>query len=361
MVSYYGHYRSVRPEAEIYLALRRRGYRIGVITHGDSEYVDRFRENGIRVLYGHPTRRRDPGATAVIRRELTEGDYDVVILYNSRAIANGVRAARGIDVKVVAYRGYADDLRWYDPSNYLKTYHPRVDAILCNNVGVQQHIRANLFGRRDRTYVINKGHDLAWYDDSAPISRERLDVPEEAPLLVCLANALPFKGVPYLLEAFNRLDPSLGAHLVLCGRHMDTPANRRLVSRGTYPERVHFLGFREDAWNIIAAADLKVLPSIKGESLTKAALEAMAIGTPVLITDIPGNEELVEHDVSGWKVRRRSEDALKGGIERLLKEPALRDKLARGARERLAGPLSHARTVESMDAFFRSLLANEVR
>ena len=357
VVSNYGPTASSRPEAEIYLALARRGYGVTVVTHEESDYTARFRAAGMRVLLGHPVARRDRAAIALLRDELQAGDYDALVLYNSRAIANGVRAARDIDVTVIAYRGYAGDLRWYDPGNYLKLYHPRVDVVLCNNVGVQRHIRANQWWRRDRTYVVNKGHDLAWYASVEPFDPAELGLPTEAPLLVCVANAAKFKGVPVLLEAMALVDPALDCRLALCGHGMDAARHRRLAEATPHPERILFPGFRPDVFRIVRAAQLKILPSITGESLTKAVFEAMALGTPVLITDIPGNEELVEHGVSGWKVPPGDPVALARAIERLVGDAALRQNLASGARERLAGPLSHAATVEAMDAFYRKVVA----
>ncbi len=352
VVSNYRDFGPSRPEAEIFLGLAARGHRITVIAHGDSEYVGRFRESGIKVLYGHPVARNDKAAQAVIRDELLAQPYDSLLLYNSRAIANGIRAARGIDVRVVAYRGYAGDLRWFDPSNYLKIYHPRVDAILCNNDGVQRHIRANRWwARRDITHVVRKGHDRRWYAGVEPLDKTSLGVPADAPMLVCVANAAKFKGVRYLLEAMALLDESLGAYLVLCGHQMDTPSHRALASRTPHPERILFPGHRSDVFEVVAAADVKVLPSIRGESLTKAVFEAMAIGTPVLITDIPGNEELVEHGVSGWKVPSADARALARGIEHLLHEEGLRQNLRQGAFYRLNGPLSHRQTIDAMEAF----------
>ncbi len=359
VVSNYDDFGPSRPEAETFLDLAARGHRITVVTHGDAYYVGRFRESGIKVLYGHPVGRDDKAAQAVIRGELLSAPYDTLLLYNSRAIANGIRAARGIDVRVVVYRGYAGDLRWFDPSTYLKIYHPRVDAILCNNVGVQRHIRANRWwARRDITHVVRKGHDRAWYASVEPLDKTSLGVPPDAPMVVCVANAAKFKGVRYLLAAMAEVDQALGAYLVLCGHNMDTPAHRALAGRTPHPERILFPGHRTDVFEIVAAADLKVLPSIYGESLTKAVFEAMAIGTPVLITDIPGNEELVEHGVSGWKVPPRDAGALARAIEHLLREGGLRQNLRHGAFARLDGPLSHRQTVDAMEAF---LLANEPR
>ncbi len=356
VVSRYGHLASTRPEAEIYLALHQRGFTITIVTDKESEYVTRFRESGIKVLIGHPEQRRDAAATRIIHDELLRQPYNVLMLYNSRAIANGIRAASGIDIKVVAYRGNAANMQWYDPSNYLKLYHPRIDAILCNSTGVQTAIRRNRWwARRDITVCINKGHNLAWYADVKPVPRGALGIPADAFVVVCVANASRVKGVPVLLEALGLLDPSLLVHTVLVGRNMDTPQHQALIAALPFPERVHLTGYRADVLGIVAAADLKVLPSRYGESLTKAVVEAMAVGTPALISDLPGNADLFEHGDAGWKFPPGDAAALADAIAYLHQQPSLRQNLARRAQERLAGELSHAATVEAMEDFFTTL------
>ncbi len=56
--------------------------------------------------------------------------------------------------------------------------------------------------------------------------------------------------------------------------------------------RFTFTGFRKDVLNIIAAADVSLLPSVKGEGLSKVLLESMFLARPTIMTDIDGNKGL---------------------------------------------------------------------
>src|SRR5690606_13721992 len=83
------------------------------------------------------------------------------------------------------------------------------------------------------------------------------------------------------------------------------------------------------------AADLFVLPSIKREGLARSLIEAMILGTPPIVTDCGGSPELVVHEESGLVVPVRDSAALAAAIERLYRDPELRERLGAAARRRI--------------------------
>ncbi|MFT6174844.1 MAG: hypothetical protein ACJAY4_001066, partial [Cryomorphaceae bacterium] len=136
---------TVRPEAEIFIGLAKKGWEIDVMTYGDSPYVKNFKEAGVNVIDFHPEKKFDPKAVEKIRKHLIDEKIDILQLYNSKASSNGIKATKGLDVKIVLYRGYQGNLHWYDPSLYTKYYHPRVDKIICNSIGVEEEFRKQTF------------------------------------------------------------------------------------------------------------------------------------------------------------------------------------------------------------------------
>lgn len=347
-----------RPEAEIIIGLAQAGIEITVMSRGGTEYAERFVQNGVRVIPFHPQHKFKRAESQRIRQELIDGGYDILQLYTSKAIINGLRAARGLPVKVVLYRGYAGHIHWYDPAAYLKYLHPRVDKIVCNSVGVEAHFRKQLFLNPAKLITINKGHDLAWYDEVKPAQRASVGVPDGAFVVVCMANVRPMKGIPDLLKAMYHIPSDLPIHLVIGGRDSDTEEFRRIVAHAPAPAHIHLLGYRRDALDIVAASDVFALASIKGESITRAVQEAMALGKVPVITDIPGNTELVDHDVSGLVVPMQQPKAMADAILRLYHDRVLYTRLASGAKEHIATRLSHKRTVEQMRALYEDLVRN---
>jgi glycosyltransferase involved in cell wall biosynthesis len=359
VVSNYNDFHTVRPEAEIFLGLQRMGFDVHVMTFGHSEYARRFHEAGIRVIDFHPKHKFNRKECRIIRQELLSGHYDILQLFNSESIVTGLRAARGLPVKVVLYRGYTGNIHWYDPSAYLKFLHPRTDAVICNSVGVERLLHRQLFFRKTKAVTINKGHDLAWYDDIVASDLSGFGIPEGAFTVACVANNRRMKGVKYLLKALQYLPSGLPLHLLLLGRDMDTPANRKLIRSSEYADRVHFPGFVPEVLSVVKSCQAFVLPSIFGESITKSVLEAMSLGLAPVITDIPGNTELVEHGISGLVVPSRNPGALAESLARVASDAALAKALGAAAKQRIEEVLNHSATVEGYARLYARLAEKE--
>lgn len=359
-ISDYRDFHSVRPEAEIFLGLKKEGLDVHVMSYADSEYGKRFAEAGIRVIDFHPQEKFNKEEQKFIRDLFVKEQYDVVHLFNSKAIINGIKAAKGLKTKVVLYRGYSGNIHWYDPTAYYKFLHPRVDAIMCNSIGVENIIRAQKLTNKQKAVTINKGHRTEWYSDVKPSDiRKEFNIPEDAFLLINVANNRKMKGIPYLLEAMNQLPEGLNIHLILLGKRMDDPRHMEIINRGAYKNNIHIPGFRKDALSIVSSSDVFVLPSIMGESITKSVIEAMSLEKAVIITDIAGNVELVDDGKSGLVVPKKNATAFKDAILKLYNDRDLTSTLAVNAKKRIDAELSTEQTIQKVKALYEELVHGE--
>jgi L-malate glycosyltransferase len=332
---------------------------VHVMTYGDCEYADLFRSAGIKVIDFHPEGKFNKEEQDFIRETLVKEDYDVIHLFNSRAIIHGLKAAKGLKTKVVLYRGYSGNIHWYDPTAYLKFLHPRVDAIMCNSIGVADIIKKQKIYNKQKAVTINKGHRTDWYSNvQAGDIRSEFNIPEDAFLLINVANNRRMKGIPYLLEAMNELPESLNIHLILLGKGMDDPENMAIINSGNYKENIHLPGFRSDALKVVAASDVFVLPSIMGESITKSVIEAMSLEKAPIITDIAGNVELVVNEESGIVVPKKDAQSLAKAILKLYEDRELTAKLAKNAKIRIDTELSTEKTVQKVKELYEELLSS---
>lgn len=359
VISDYRDYHSVRPEAEIFIGLAKLGFQIHIMTYAASKYVQHFEAAGIKVIDFHPKKKMNAVEIATIRDYIKNNKIDIVHLFNSPAIINGIQAAKKLPVKVVLYRGYSANIHWYDPSAYLKYLHPRVDKIFCNSAGVEEHIQRQFFFKNNKTITINKGHNINWYEgyEAYDIKKE-LGLPSDALLLINVANNRRMKGIPYLLKAMNLLPDDVPIHLLIAGRDMDNSQNLSIIKKGNQQDKIHLLGFRKNVLNIVTACDVFVLPSIKGESITKSVIEAMSLGVPAIISDIAGNRELVEHGESGWVFPSKNVKALKDAILKLYKNKTLRTTLGKNAKKRIIEHLNVEQTIQKTQALYEGLLNN---
>jgi glycosyltransferase involved in cell wall biosynthesis len=176
-----------------------------------------------------------------------------------------------------------------------------------------------------------------WADrDGAQNLRAEFGIAADAPVVVTVANFKAHKGYEYLLEAAVMVRRELpGVRFVLVGQGALEAEIRAGVRRHGLEQAVIFAGHRPDVPRIVGACDVFALASLH-EGLSIALLEAMAVGTPPVVTDAGGSAEVVTDGVHGMVVPPRDPDALASGVVKLLHDPDLRRGLGRAARERAA-------------------------
>src|SRR6056297_88126 len=197
---------SSRPLAEMLLGLKRSGIDVDVLVAGHSHYYDQFIDAGMQVFVHHIPKKFHPPSMRYIRNLVKTNKYDILHLYNNKAANNGILATIGLPVKIVTYRGYTGNVLWYKPTSYINHLSPKVDKIACVSNAVRDQVRRQILFNKNKAVTVYKGHDTSWYKNVKPISREEIGVPDEAFMVVLVANARIMKGVKYFIEASHYLE-----------------------------------------------------------------------------------------------------------------------------------------------------------
>jgi glycosyltransferase involved in cell wall biosynthesis len=166
----------------------------------------------------------------------------------------------------------------------------------------------------------------------APRLRDELGLGPDVPLVGTAAIMRPQKALEVLLDAFARVDA--GAHLVIAGDGSRRAALEEHAAALGIVGRTHFLGLRDDVDGILAAVDVAAMSS-DYEGTPLFGFECMAAGTPLVATAVGGLPDMLEDGRSALLVPPRDPAALAAGLERALGDPALRNRLAAAASERL--------------------------
>lgn len=350
--------RGDRPETGLLIALHHAGLRIKVLGRADSPYAPRLVDEGVPfeplVLLG----KRDRSGIESIRWHIDDFRPDILHLMHKRAIWNGLAAARGRAVRIVLH---PDDVDMPGPLDWTKFLNPRVDRIVCGAEAVRRRFvaaRVGPFGiPSEKLVTIHEGHDLDWYRVE-PLDLTMVGVPRGAFVVTCAAHARPRTGVPVLIRAMTHLPAGLPIRVVLVGAGVASPSVARLIRRSPHRDRFHVLGSRADVPQILAASDVVVLPSLRGEGLPRDVIESMACGTAVIVSDAGGNREVVEHERSGLVVPAGDAEALGAAILRLYVDRDLRAGLGRYARQRIATRFTVERAAAEMLAMYEWLLSS---
>ncbi|PKP02396.1 MAG: glycosyltransferase family 1 protein [Bacteroidetes bacterium HGW-Bacteroidetes-6] len=356
VISNYSGLNSSRPEAEIMIGLAKRGIEITIMTPPEAEYVARFEEAGIRVIGFQPKKKFDRNEIGFIRKELIAGEYNIIHLFNGKAIINGMKAAKGLPVKVILYRGYCGNIHWWDPTAYLKFLNSRADGIWCIAPAVEKLINRNrIFGKKT-AFTIAKGHHPDWYKDVKPKSLSEFNIPQGAFVATMVANARPMKGLKYLIKATYKLSSNIPVYFLLIGNGLESAEIKKLVEKSPLKDRIIFTGYRNDSLELVKSSDVFVLSSLYGEAINKSVIEAMSVGVAPIITDIPGNQGLVIDGESGLVIPRKDPKAIAKAIERLFRNPDEKKKLAFGAKNHIACNYHIDKSIDQLHRYYVELL-----
>lgn len=349
---------SSRPEAEIFIRLSQLGHKICVLSHAEATfYNQRFRSFGIEVIEKHPTRKVSRSYIRFLRKLVLDQQFDFVHVFNSKGLTNAVWALIGIKTKLIAYRGFAGQTHWYDPMMYTKYFHPRVDHIICVSKDIEKILLKNMPGGASKLSTIPKGHDPAWYDVVIPVERSALGFSKEDILVCFLANVRPFKGLDYVLQSTHLLPSDLQVHLLFIGSGYDKENIRQQIDSSPWRKKIHVLGFRSDAISVLACSDCLIQVSTHGEGLSKSVVEAMFLGIAPIITDIPGNEGLVEDGQSGWIVPIKDPTAISKALIEMAMDKEERDRRGVNAKEHMHLHFHIDQTVDQFLLLYQKLMS----
>ena len=220
----------------------------------------------------------------------------------------------------------------------------------------------------DKVDVIANGIDLSeWTVSDADVAEARARWGDDGPLVLFSGRLEWEKGVHTLVEAMPRLRRRFpGLRLVVVGRGSQQEALADLARRLRVSRSVVFTGWLTETglMAVSAAADVAVVPSVY-EPFGLVALEAAALGTPLVVSDAGGLAEIVTNGETGLTFPALDAAALADAVTEVLRSDVLAQRVVRQARAVLGRdhhwPALAARTVQAYEQAVveeRALLAS---
>jgi glycosyltransferase involved in cell wall biosynthesis len=253
------------PETYQFIGLQNAGVDMHVICPDTAPHKQLLVDAGIKLTWLRLTSRMDADGKKVIKQVLDSGNFDIVHVFNNKALQNTLPLVKKSAIKLIAYRGIEANVSVFDPISWATYLNPRVDKIICVANAIRDYFNKMKFlwwrFPQDKAITIYKGHDLSWYQ-KPEIPRSTWGVPDNAFLVGCIANERPRKGLSYLVDALPDIAASgLKIHLLLIG-NIDGKITLEKIAQSSMKDSIHLTGYRTDAAQILAACDACILPAI---------------------------------------------------------------------------------------------------
>jgi glycosyltransferase involved in cell wall biosynthesis len=341
--------------------LRDRGHEVRVVTMGDHEPTQRPVPVE-SVSRGRPFVVRYPQVAVAGFRLARRADVVYATATYAAAAAASAAARRPLVAKLVSDPAYERARRYGLFSGSLEAFQSDSSARV---LPLKRLRTASL--RRARRLVVPSRY-LAEIAAEWGLDRSRIEVltnpapppidvepmPLEPGTFVFVGRLTEQKALPVALAAIAEVD---GARLALVGDGPERASLERRVSELGLGERVKFLGSlsRDEALRYLAGARAALLSSA-WENLPHAAVEALAVGTPVVSTSVGGVPEVVHDGENGLLVPPNDVAALAAALRAMLTDDDLRSRLAAGAQPSVAA-IGRATIYERLERILREAAA----
>jgi glycosyltransferase involved in cell wall biosynthesis len=292
-----------------------------------------------------------------LRRQIREGrDFDLIdshffypdgvaaVLLGETLGRPVVITARGSDLNIVANH--------FVPRRWIRWAAARAAGLVTVSSGLKRRLVA-LGIAPERVRVLRNGVDLEVFH---PVDREdaRRNLGFARPTVLAVGNLVPLKRHRMIVEALATL-PQVEA--VIVGEGSERSAIERLARDLKVADRVRLLGRvpQNHLPAIYSAADLLLLPSER-EGWPNVLLESMACGTPVVVSNIDGFEEIVAAPEAGRILPQTTPETLAAAVREMLAAPP-----DRAATRRYAEQFDWSSTTKGQIELFREIAERRFR
>lgn len=340
---------------ELAWAQHEAGHEVVVATRPSADWGARTRDAGI-------THYELPMASEVDLRSARKlvpiiRKHQIQVVHAHKGRARTLALIAGLFVRIpvlILHRGVSFPL---DPFNRLGYATRRVHGVIVVSTSIKENLVASGIPAR-KIHVMYPSVDTRVFHpdvDGDAIRAELGFAPGD--FVVTQIGVRSWKGNDDVIDAMARVLPKAAhARLLVVGARNPAPLWER-VDRHGIRDAVRILGYRQDVPQILKASGCCIDASWKGLGLTGTLPEALAVGTPVLGSDLEGHPEVALPGVTGYLFKARDADEIADRILKLALAPDAARAMGRAGRELVLREFDTTVRAQRTEALYRSLLA----
>lgn len=211
--------------------------------------------------------------------------------------------------------------------------------------------------------VIPNGIDVERFNPEKNTTdiRKEFSLEEDDIVIGFIGRIVTAKGLEYLLDALPYLKGEFKSiKFLIVGEGSLVEELKERAKKNNIFDNILFTGKRRDIPEILASINIFVMPSI-AEGFPNALLEAMAMGKPIVTTEVGGIPEIVKNGFNGLLVPPRDTVSLSKAIKELISNDRLAAKLGQAARDLVHDNLSIKAIAQKWQSLYLSILKEKAR
>jgi len=301
----------------------------------------------------------DLGVIHQLGHFLKEHDIDILCTHDYRTHLIGMLARGKPRLRWIAFsRGWTQEnikIRFYHTLD--KIFIRQADHIVAVSESQKKKLRRLLIPSK-KISVVHNAIDVTYFENVSRVDlHEKFNFPQEA--VVCLSGGRfsKEKGQIYFVQAaIKALKENKNLRFVLFGEGPDLMKIKELIKKEGYEKEIICPGFEKNLIGCLKGADILVNSSLS-EGLPNIILEAMAMGVPIIATDVGGVPEIITDSINGYMVPAKDVDILEDKIVSLADDGLNREKFAKNGMQTLISKFSFSLQTERLLTVYKKVLS----
>ena len=288
-----------------------RGHNVMVSGKSNSIFLFKAKENNLNTIPFNFFQDYNPLKIWYTKKILIEQNIDVIILNLKKDIRVAGISARLAKVPVIISRSGIQHFR--DIWKHKKTA-GLVDGIITNTKSISDIYNNFTWMDKKKTEVIYNGLNIN--NDCKPCNIKRIwNIPDNHIVFVAAGRLTNQKGFDLLINAVSQLKEKTNPFtLLISGVGKEWNNLERQIKQKGLNGIVKLIGFQNKLASILNAADFVIMPS-RHEGMPNVAMESMALGKPVIASNVNGVSELIDHRKTGYILPSLSIETISNAIK----------------------------------------------
>jgi len=340
--------------------LAEKGHQVTFLTRRSDRWEEIKREGDFDVEFAEIKGSLDLKTVSVIRRIVREKGIDIIHVHKGRGLSLALIASLFLKVGgVVVHRTVNFPL---DPLNSIKYRLKRLDRVIAVSNAIKGTLIESGHLPHNKISVVHRGVNLDKFHPDGEHNlniRSELKIPPNSRIVGSVANMYRYKGHDDLIEAADIIIKSHpDTTFLFVGSFGDREyyeSLKKRISELGLEKSIIFTGFRQDVPDLINIFDVGVLASTS-EGFPGVILQKMAMGKPVVATNIGGIPEIIDDGLNGFLVPPNEPKSLADKIAYLLDNKDKAKEMGAMGRKKVVEEFADFKQIEHIEKVYQDIL-----